>query len=106
MKVFILSGILITLSSCFSYAQESSGDSVTISFEVVVPESTPDDATIFWAGSLNNWEPGDEGSGFSAKFLVRGYPTKYLIGPDGNVLETGGNLRGEKLIETLEKYLE
>lgn len=43
---------------------------------------------------------------YSTKFLVRGYPTYYLIGPDGTVLESGSSLRGEQLIPTLEKYLE
>lgn len=48
-------------------AQEFSTDSVTVTFEIQVPESTPAGATIFWAGSLNNWDPGNKGSGFGAK---------------------------------------
>ncbi len=39
-------------------------DSVTVTVEVVVPPETPSDARIFWAGSLNRWDPGHEGTGF------------------------------------------
>lgn len=46
------------------YAQP---DSVKVTFEVRVPELTPDDATIYWAGSLNSWDPGHMANGFSAK---------------------------------------
>jgi len=42
-------------------------DSVTVQFEVVVPEHTPENADVFWAGSLNNWDPGPYESVFSAK---------------------------------------
>lgn len=48
----------------------------------------------------------DEKGDYSSKFLVRGYPTYYLIGPNGNILEMGNDLRGDKLISTLEQYLE
>lgn len=48
----------------------------------------------------------DEEGHYSTKFLVRGYPTHYLIGPGGKLLEAGYDLRGKKLIKTLEKYLE
>lgn len=48
----------------------------------------------------------DEKREYSSKFLVRGYPTYYLIGPSGNVLEMGNDLRGHTLIPTLEQYLE
>lgn len=42
---------------------------------------------------------------YGAKFAVRGYPTLYLIGPKGDVLEMGSSLYGKQLIKTLEKYL-
>ncbi len=38
-------------------------------------------------------------------FQVRGIPHVLLIGPDGKILETVENLRGEKLEETLRKYM-
>lgn len=47
----------------------------------------------------------DDKGAYSSRFLVRGYPTHYLIGPDGTLLEEGNSLRGDRLIETLEKYL-
>jgi thiol-disulfide isomerase/thioredoxin len=43
---------------------------------------------------------------YRTRFLVSGYPTYYLIGPDGTVLAMGQELRGERLVKTLEKYLE
>lgn len=67
MKISVLWGILIILFLNPVRAQETSNDSVVVTFEVVVPESTPEDDTIFWAGSLNRWDPGDKGTGFSAK---------------------------------------
>lgn len=41
---------------------------------------------------------------YSTSFLIRGYPTHYLIGPNGKILEKGENLGGEQLIPTLKKY--
>ncbi|MFH1050050.1 MAG: TlpA disulfide reductase family protein [bacterium] len=38
-------------------------------------------------------------------FEVTGVPKPMLIGPDGKILEMEGNLRGEDLEKTLEKYL-
>lgn len=52
-----------------------------------------------WPQVLNN------NGEYSTKFLVRGYPTHYLIGPDGTVLESGNSLRGEQLIPTLKKII-
>ena len=43
---------------------------------------------------------------YSKQFLVRAYPTYYLISPRGKVLAMGDELKGEKLIKTLEKYLD
>lgn len=63
MKKLLLVALFIV---CFCLTLRAQ-NSVSVTFEVVVPESTPDDATIFWAGSLNNWDPDDKGSGFSAK---------------------------------------
>lgn len=48
----------------------------------------------------------DDESNYSSMFLVRGYPTHYLVGPKGNVIEMGSDLKDENLISTLEKYLE
>lgn len=39
------------------------------------------------------------------KFQVRGIPHVLLISPEGKILETAENLRGEKLEETLGKYM-
>lgn len=36
---------------------------------------------------------------------VKGIPKPLLIGPDGIILATGGDVRGEKLLETLGNYL-
>lgn len=67
MKISVLWGILIICFAALGYAQEAAPDSVTVTFEVVVPESNPESACIFWAGSLNSWDPGDRGTGFGAK---------------------------------------
>lgn len=66
MRIFIFTALFITLS-CFSYAQQIKTDSVTVTFKVVVPVTTPDSATIFWAGTLNNWDPGNQGFGLGQK---------------------------------------
>jgi peroxiredoxin len=71
MKILVLLGFLITVNISSILAQQTQSDSVTVTFEVVVPESTSDDATIFWAGSLNRWDPGDEGRGFGAKDFAK-----------------------------------
>ncbi|PAU94155.1 hypothetical protein CK503_08045 [Aliifodinibius salipaludis] len=63
--VFLLLGILSNLTSAASHQPVS--DSVTVTFEVAVPETTPEDATIFGAGSLNSWDPGNQGKGFGQK---------------------------------------
>ncbi len=42
-------------------------NSTTVRFEILVPDETPKEATIFWAGSLNNWDPGDQGGTFGRK---------------------------------------
>jgi len=48
----------------------------------------------------------DDKGTYKTRFLVQGYPTHYLIGPEGKVLAMGNELRGKKLIKTLEKYLD
>ena len=40
-----------------------------------------------------------------AAFGVQGFPTLFLLGPDGTVLAKGMELRGERLAETLAKFL-
>jgi len=52
-------------------AGASPQDSVTVTFAVVVPAETPDDARLFWAGSLNRWDPGHEGTGFHPQDFSR-----------------------------------
>lgn len=47
----------------------------------------------------------DEAGNYSSLFRVRGYPSYFLIGPDGTVLEMDRSLKGDQLIPTLEKYL-
>jgi thiol-disulfide isomerase/thioredoxin len=61
---------------------------------------TMDDYDINWPQVL------DTDGAYSAQFAVRGYPTYYLVGPDGTVVATGGDLRGDNLVDTLESFLE
>lgn len=67
--VFLLLGILPNLT--FAATQQPVSDSVTVTFEITVPETTPEDDTIFWTGSLNSWDPGDKGTGFGQKEYAR-----------------------------------
>jgi peroxiredoxin len=67
MKISVLSGILIICFSAITDAQQASTDSISVRFEITVPELTPKNVTLFWAGSLNNWDPGDKGTGFGMK---------------------------------------
>jgi len=67
MKTSILWVISILCFASFANAQNTTPDSITITFKVVVPENTPENATIFWTGSLNHWDPGNQGRGFGAK---------------------------------------
>ncbi|MFD2532858.1 TlpA family protein disulfide reductase [Gracilimonas halophila] len=46
----------------------------------------------------------DDGE-FSTLFRIQGYPFQILVNPEGNIIETGQALRGEKLEQTLMKYL-
>lgn len=48
----------------------------------------------------------DEDGSYGDQFAVRGYPTYYLVGPDGTIVATGSDLRGDSLVETLESFLE
>lgn len=63
MKILCLTALLLV--ALFQYVH--SQDSVSVTFQVVVPEGTPEKDHIFWVGSLNNWDPGDEGFGFGVK---------------------------------------
>ena len=65
-KQFIPVFLLLLLPTAV-LAQDTPTDCVTVTFEIQVPESTPDGDIIFWAGSLNNWDPGHEGFGFGNK---------------------------------------
>lgn len=78
MKIFALLALFITANSTITAAHQPASDSVTVSFEVIVPESTPENAAIFWAGSLNKWDPGDKGTGFGQKEYAR--PVTYRDG--------------------------
>jgi len=48
----------------------------------------------------------DDAAAYSTQFAVRGYPTYYLIDPEGIVVATGSELRGDNLVPTLEGFLE
>ena len=69
--VFALVGGFLLVSVGSIQAQPAQVDSVTVVFEVVVPAETPPADTMFWAGSLNRWDPGRRGTGFSAKDFSR-----------------------------------
>lgn len=47
----------------------------------------------------------DDGE-FSTLFRIQGYPFQILVNPKGTIVETGRALRGERLAETLMKYLD
>jgi len=64
LRILIFS-VITTVVISNSYCQHK--DSIKVTFEAVVPENTPSDATIYWAGSLNKWDPGPYSSGFSAQ---------------------------------------
>ena len=67
--------LAVVLLACMllptSLAGASPQDSVTVTFAVVVPAETPDEARLFWAGSLNRWDPGHEGTGFHPQDFSR-----------------------------------
>lgn len=67
MKKIIFFVFLFICQVILVSAQITKTDSVTVTFKVIVPEFTPNDATIFWAGSLNHWDPGNKGIGFGAR---------------------------------------
>lgn len=46
------------------------------------------------------------GSSIADKFEVVGIPKPVLVGPDGRIVATAGDLRGEKLLKTLKTHLE
>ncbi len=48
---------------------------------------------------------GELAKALNATFQVRGIPHVLLVGPDGKILATTEDLRGDKLDQTLEKYL-
>jgi len=45
------------------------------------------------------------GSSIADKFEVVGIPRPVLVGPDGQIVATAGDLHGEKLLKTLERHL-
>lgn len=47
----------------------------------------------------------DDGE-YSTLFRIQGYPFQILVNPKGDIVETGQALRGERLEETLAKYLD
>lgn len=63
--------VLITLILLPNSVLSQQVDSVKVTFKVIVPDDTPEDANIFWAGSLNRWDPGPFGSGFGAQDFSR-----------------------------------
>ncbi|MEP1306133.1 MAG: TlpA disulfide reductase family protein [Balneola sp.] len=65
LKISLLIGILILFFGTLQARQNK--DSVTIRFEVHIPSSTPQYATIFMGSSLNIWDPGAQGSGMGQK---------------------------------------
>lgn len=87
MKISVLSAILTLISLLPTYAQQNATDSVTVTFHLTTPESVTENK-VFWAGSLNSWDPGDEGDGFSAKdyskalTLKEGYWTLRITAPE------------------------
>ncbi len=59
--------LLFTFLLCVTGKPLASEDSVTVRFEVVIPDETPGDDPVYWAGSLNRWDPGHLGTGFGAR---------------------------------------
>ena len=45
----------------------------------------------------------DENGTYVDQFAVRGYPTYYLVDPNGTVVVTDSDLRGDVLMQTLEE---
>lgn len=73
-------------------------------------DGSPDDVTKFrgkkWTMPwLHSFIDGGFRSDAAKAFEVAGIPKPILVGPDGQILATAEALRGEKLEETLTKYL-
>lgn len=66
MKISVLSAFLTLISALAVYPQQISSDSVTVTFHLTTLESVAE-SKLFWAGSLNSWDPGDRGRGMSPK---------------------------------------
>ena len=47
----------------------------------------------------------ESGNGLRKRYGISGYPTLFLIGPDGRILEKGGNLRGKDLELVLCRFM-
>ena len=60
-------GLVLMLGSTAFASTDVPQDSVTVTFEVMVPEDTPDGDPVFWASSLNSWDPGADATGFGAQ---------------------------------------
>jgi len=66
--LFVLAGLLVLpIGATPILLEPAEEEKVTIVFEVVVPDETPPGDTVYWAGSLNHWDPGRRATGFSAK---------------------------------------
>lgn len=78
---------------------------VSVSFD-----KTPADVAAFRAKTwpmpwLHVYAAGGFSSAFAETFEVHAIPKPVLVGPDGVILATDIDLRGERLQQTLEKYL-
>jgi len=57
-----------------------------------------------WKHAFGGGKPHD--NPIDKAYHVDGYPSYFLIGPDGKIVAKGADLRGKKLAQTLEKFLE
>ena len=69
--LYSLVGTLLLVVTGPALAQTTPEERVTVTFEVIVPDGTPPEDTVFWAGSLNRWDPGNRGNGFGQKDASR-----------------------------------
>ena len=69
--LYSLVGTLLLVVTGPALAQTTPEERVTVTFEVIIPDGTPAEDTVFWAGSLNRWDPGNRGNGFGQKDASR-----------------------------------
>lgn len=81
-------------------------------FEIVgiSVDRNPEHVREFIESQNMNWpqifeEYGGNNQAISTLYDVTGFPTQYLIGPDGKIISYGAELRGDQLIRTLDKEL-